>query len=256
MNTTGPDQPSTPRGELPGQTRVPASLIARALAVPARTIRRRRRLWGGTVGPGPRGGRELSFPLSALPPDVGAKVTALLVREGTALEPATADGAWESVRECDRQRVIRKLAVLDAWKASIDTSPLGKTAATDAFVEFWNQTHPLTEQICQSTLYAWAAAYKERGRVGLLPGWSVGSRDQKIAPEVRERFDQVYLAPQRLSISISRRIVQGQLALEGSPLLKDFPSEATFRRRVDRYPAAVFHDWRGNCASSLFEVTA
>src|SRR3990172_3142215 len=135
-------------------------------------------------------------------------------------------GSWECAREADREIAIERLATLEAWEAVITGGP-DKWRRTLEYVAHRNMTLQSQERLSRSTLYRWGRAYRERGREGLLPGWSTGPQDQALAPEIRDRFDQVYLAPQRISISIARRIVHGQLALEGSPLAQAGPPPAT-----------------------------
>jgi putative transposase len=152
-------------------------------------------------------------------------------------EPQQLEGA----RECDRQEATRRMGILEESKVFL--SHLGdgrrKTAAIRQFVIAWNDAHPGEERLSVATLYRWARLYRERGVAGLLPGWATGSKECDLHPEIRERFDRSYLAPQRISIPVARRIVQGELALAGSPLAAAVPSTATFRRYVAGLPRAT-----------------
>jgi transposase InsO family protein len=150
---------------------------------------------------------------------------------------STVQETWESAREADRQEVARRQAILRACREFVARAGRGKkTDATYQFVAAWNATHPPAERISAATLYRWDRLERERGRVGLLPAYATGPREQNIPPEVRELFDGLYLNQRRLTVPVTREVVKGQLIIEGSPLAEQLASVATFRRYARRIP--------------------
>lgn len=257
----------------PGDIWVSAARVAEALGVSRQAVAQRAQAGQlqARIQPRPGGGRQLAVALSSLPEELRARLVAGHQVSGVGCQAAatigavrvltpeivpTDDDTWNAARAADRDEATRRLAILgqaDAWLRDHAPDGLGAAALLLEFVRAYNLIHgaePSHRPLSRSTIYRWRALFRQRGRVGLLPGYVIGERDRSLRPfgdvapegendEIRTRFNRAWLTQRQLSVALAREVVVGELTLSGSPLARAVPSAATFHRYVQTIPQAV-----------------
>jgi transposase InsO family protein len=150
----------------------------------------------------------------------------------------TSNDKWLMATDRGREQAIQCFTVLQTWGGFVGSrDERGQRAQkTRAFIAYWNQTHPEGEWISKTTLYRWAAAFRDEGLPGLLRDAATGPDGQEIPPELREQFHGLYMTEHRRTVKTCRDIVQGELILARSPLVETLPSVASFHRYVKTIP--------------------
>ncbi len=260
---------------MPAETWVSAVRVAEVLGISRQAVDQRARAGAlvSRVVRRPGGGRRIEIAAASLPEDARARIldrstgeACLAPTETTAIARRvlvpqivpTDEEIWGAARDVDRAEAARRQGILnaaDAYAAVHDPAGEARAATLLDFVKYWNMTHGGADgthgtdgtdgtmgegqRLSRSTIYRWRDLLKQRGRIGLLPAYTTGSDGPQIPEEIRERFNRAWLTQRKLSVSLAREVVVGELSLAGSPLAAAVPSVATFRRYAKTLPRAV-----------------
>lgn len=164
-------------------------------------------------GNGGSGSTSYRFPLGNLPPEVQQKW-----REKYASKTRIKT-AYELAPEWICERADYRKNILDDWDKWCEKYP--NRTKEQNFPDFAAKYQG--KKLSLASLYKWQKAYRQKGMDGLLG--KVPSRPtRKIHPEAWKRFCDLYLRPQRLSISACYDIVSLEAAENGwyMPTLRTF----------------------------------
>lgn len=164
-------------------------------------------------------GTSYRFPLHNLPPEAQRKYIEMQTK--------TIKTAYETAPQWIRDQAEQRLWLLEEWEDyCIKNLKLKKAEKFKAFAAGFSRRCPEIK-ISLASLYRWEKAYREKGMDGLL-GKIPTQPQRKIHPEAWQRFCELYLRPQRLSISYCYDLVE----MEGADKGWWLPTKETVARLV------------------------
>ena len=220
---------------------LPTKEIARILGCTISTVIRRaaKEDWSSTKRPG-RGGGNL-FKVADLPEDVRAAITLYEAKQLPAL--VHSPHKTKPIPKSAQQTGLARLELHTAWQR-YRVKAKSKKKADAAFLAAYNSGHSHPQlfetlgEVSRASLYRWDRRLKDAdGDYSVLcdhRGWAQASGIQgNIGPEAEEVFKEIYLTPQRPSVSLAYRAMCAILEQRGLPA----PSERTTRRFIERFTA-------------------
>ena len=139
-----------------------------------------------------QGGISHRFPLHNLPPEAQRKYMEMQTKR--------VKTAYETAPQWIRDQAEQRLWLLEEWEDYCSRhSKLKKPEIFKLFAADIRSCRPELK-FSLASLYRWEKAYREKGMDGLL-GKTPTQPQRKIHPEAWQRFCELYLRPQRLSIS-------------------------------------------------------
>jgi putative transposase len=162
---------------------------------------------------------------------------AYLREHGHTQEAADLDDGWEQEPQWRKDIAAERLQILDAWNRYIESHSERKRAELTAeFLHTWTIINPANKNCSDKTLYRWRKAYRDGGRMSLIPEWGNAARTEIIDPEAWSYFDQIYGTLKKRTIADCYRELKTVAAVRGWRI----PSLRTVERKIKQYPDAYW----------------